>query len=219
VKIGYPGLDSRWWEYISSGSQVNGRKRCLLMARKSLPEGAQRPPGFDPFTLNYEETADFYALVAGAIKDAGIEVEVVIKPHPSSSEPENHKMLSQAGLENYILTYDSFYDLLPSIDVVVAQFTTALSLPVAYGIPTLLMETNLQRYVHERWPLLEEYYTNLQFYSRPCEVINTLKEILSKTERECTEDIDLLRKYFDDNALDLAVERLEALLRINDESV
>lgn len=214
VKIGYPGLDSRWWKYISSDQQENAKTRCLLMARKSLPEGEQRPPDFDEFTLDYEEALSFYVMVGKAVRDAGIEIEIVVKPHPSSSEPENRKMLSQAGLENYIISYDSFYDLLPSINVVVAQFTTALSLPIAYGIPTVVVETKLQHYVHKRWPLLADYYLNLQYYSRPSEFPTVFRRLLNMTnvQVECLADRRLLRKYFDDNALDLAIKRLEKLM-------
>lgn len=220
MNIGYPGLDSRWWEYISSGQQGNTTTRCLIMGRKFLAEGEKRPPEFDEFTLDYEEAARFYAMVGKAVRDAGIEIEVVVKPHPSSSEPANREILSKAGIDNYTISYDSFYDLLPSIDIVVAQFTTALSLPIAYGIPTIVVETKLQHYVHRRWPLLADYYLKLQYYSHPSEVPAVLRRLLNMTNvhDKSFADRRLLREFFDDNALDLAIQRLEKLMEENSES-
>ena len=77
MNIGYPGLDSRWWEYISLVQQGNTTTRCLIMGGKFLAEGEKRPPEFDEFTLDYEEAASFYAMVGKAVRDAGIEIEVV----------------------------------------------------------------------------------------------------------------------------------------------
>ena len=214
VKIGYPGLDSCWWEYLSKTYQGKTKTRCLLMARKSLPEGEQRPHNFDEFTLDYEETLNFYTLVGKAVRDSGIEIEIVVKPHPSSSEAENRKMLNQAGLENFIISYDSFYDLLPSINIVVTQFTTAISIPVAYGIPTVVVETKLQHYVHNRWPLLAGYYLKLQYYCRPQELSVVISRLLNmpSVQAQSLADKKLLREFFDDNAIDLAINRLEKLM-------
>ena len=219
IKIGYPGLDSRWWEYISSNKQENIKIRCLIMARKFLPEGEKRPSNFDQFTLDYEEAASFYAMVEKAVRGSGIEIEIVVKPHPSSSEPENRKLLSKVGINNYIISYDSFYDLLPSVDIVVTQFTTAISLPVAYGIPTLVVETKLQNYVHKSWPLLADYYLNLEYYSSSHEFPAKLSQLLNMVnlEFECLKDRRLLREFFDDNALDLAINRVEKLMRGDNE--
>lgn len=155
-----------------------------------------------------------------AVRDSGIEIEIVVKPHPSSSEPENRKMIKKAGLENYIISYDSFYELLPCIDIVVSQFTTALSLPIAYGIPTVVVETKLQQYVHKRWPLLADYYLNLQYYTRQSEFPAVFAKLLNITyaKTECLADKKLLRELFADNALDLAINRLEKLIGKNNES-
>jgi hypothetical protein len=214
INIGYPGLDTSWWEYISSDKKVNKKIRCLVLARKCLPKHQQRPIGFDESTLDYEEGMNFYAMLNKTIREAGFDIEIVVKPHPSSSEPENHEMLSAVGLENYVISYESFYDLLPSIDVVVSQFTTALSLSIAYNIPTMLVETKLQHSVHDRWPILADFYLNLKYYSMQSEFSSNFVQLIAEISamEKSTADKRNLRRFFDDGSLELAINRVEVLL-------
>ena len=185
------------------------------MGRKSLAEGQKRPANFDEFTLDFDEAAGFYAMVGEAVRNADVEIEVVVKPHPSSSEPANRTMLDQVGLGNCTISYDSFYDMLPTVDIVVSQFTTALSIPIAYGIPTIVLETKLQHYVHARWPLLGEYYLNLKYYVRPAEFSEVFTKLVhtEKDERATLADRELLFNFYDDSALENAVSRVGLLLQ------
>lgn len=216
INIGYPGLDDSWRDYLYSESNTTKHNlKCLILSRKCLVENQTRPEYFDNSTLDYQEGLEFYVMIKEAIQSADIDIELIIKPHPSSSEPENHKMLSQAGIENYTISYDSFYDLLPRVNIVVSQFSTALSIPIAFGIPTLLLETNLQHFVHEKWPLLQDYYKNLSYYSTKETFNLTFMRMIDElnNEENIQNDKERLRKFFDDRALDKAIRRTEELLK------
>ena len=214
VKIGYPGLDKLWWNYLSTSRKVDKTIQCLVMTRKFLPEFYSRPAGFDEATLDYDETFSFLAMLANAIRDVGVDIQVIVKPHPSSNKLENHKMLDAVGFKNYKISYDSFYEVLPRVDLVVSQFSTALALPIAYSIPTILVETKLQLAIHNQWPILADFYLNLKYYSLQSELTSKFAQLIS--DLACAHNIDsdyqLLRKFFDDGSLDLAIARIELLL-------
>mgnify|MGYP000524725066 CR=1 FL=1 len=214
IKIGYPGLDDSWWRYLLSRRKENTKIQCLVMSRKFLPENMMRPDGFDESTLDYEEAFGFLKMLDEAVRNINIEIEIILKPHPSSSEPENMNMLRKVGLENYSISYESFFDLIPSIDIVVSQFTTALSLPIAAGIPTMLVETKLQRSVHRRWDILADYYSNLKYYSQPYEFASKFDQLIAEACSSKKSNIDRqhLRKFFDDGSVEQAISRVEYLL-------
>ncbi len=215
IKIGYPGLDSSWWNYLSHSKKNDTQApiHCLVMTRKFLPEGTVRPEGYDEFTLNYEEVIHFFTVLQQAAQHIDRAIHWIIKPHPSSSEPENRKVLAALGITDFTISYESFYELLPQVDCVISQFTTSLALPISYGIPTLLVETKLQSYVHEQWPVLADYYTGLNYYTTDANFKDTaVKMFTSHTQGIETTDSQHIRNYFDDGAIDVAVARIESQL-------
>ena len=214
VKIGYPGLDKLWWNYLSTSRKVDKTIQCLVMTRKFLPEFYSRPAGFDEATLDYDETFSFLAMLASAIRVLGVDIQVIVKPHPSSNKLENHKILEAVGFKNYKISYDSFYDVLPRVDLVVSQFSTALALPIAYSIPTMLVETKLQLSIHNRWPILADFYLNLKYYSLQSELTSKFAALISDLTcaHHMDSDYELLRNFFDDGSLDLAIARVGVLL-------
>ena len=220
-KIGYPGFDGEWWHFLKDGVSNNDKIRCLVLTRKFLPESKVREDGFDEATLDYNETLDFLKALRDAIRQTGLDIEVVVKPHPSGSRLQNEKVFHAAGFEEYEINYESFYQLLPRIHLVVAQFSTSLALPIAYGIPTMLVETKLQHSVHRRWPLLAELYLNLQYYSLKSDVITKFEQMTSDylSGNSNSKDRKLIEKFYEPDPIGLAVARVEALVGICDGSL
>jgi hypothetical protein len=228
AKIGYPGLDSEWMEFLGDASSPQakiqrtgeGSIRCLLILRKFLPEGYPRPLGFDPFTLDYPDMLAHLNIVGDAINGLGADVQVVIKPHPSNNFPMLSAILKRSTIRNWIISPEPMYPLLPVIDFAISIFSTSMLLPAMYGRPVIVLNSGLQRYVHERWTKLEELYTGLKYYVDDSRnlggVVQDVNRELSGVGRRRlpreTVDVEHLRRFFPDGALTTALSRLDFLL-------
>lgn len=221
--IGYPGLDSEWLDYILKNKKEErsvknqGSLKCLLVIRKFLPKDFRRPENFDPFTLDYEDLKRFLQMVGEAIRKTGLPVENIVKPHPSNNFQMTRELLEQVELPAWSFSYDPFYALLPKIDFGIALFSTANLIPILAGIPMILMNTPLQKFVGGRWSVLDGMYSGLEFLSNDIiELESMLQKIgdrlLGGGSEDFQKDILHLRKYFPDRAMDRALDRINGLL-------
>jgi hypothetical protein len=228
ARIGYPGLDSEWMEFLGGPEAPrpalppvdDGRLRCLLILRKFLPEGYPRPVGFDPFTLDYDDMLSHLNTVGDAIAKLAASVEVVIKPHPSNNFPMLKAILERSTLRNWIISAEPMYPLLPVIDFAISIFSTSMLLPAMYGRPVIVLNSSLQQYVHNRWRKLEDLYTGLTYYledagqlpgmlERACQEVKTVGRIRAPRK---TKDVEHLRDFYPDGALSSALSRLNFLV-------
>jgi hypothetical protein len=228
AKIGYPGLDSEWMEFLGGPDApvtripiaVAGRLRCLLILRKFLPEGYPRPANFDPFTLDYDDMLSHLNLVGDALAGRTEGIDVVIKPHPSNNFPMLKAILERSTLRNWVLSSEPMYPLLPIIDFAISIFSTSMLLPAMYGRPVIVLNSSLQQYVHNRWKRLADLYRGLSYYledsgdlpqmvQRACEAVRAGGRRRLPSE---TADVAHLRNYFPDGALSTALERMDFLL-------
>jgi hypothetical protein len=229
AKIGYPGLDSEWMEFLGGPDSpvpnipdvAPGRLRCLLILRKFLPEGYPRPANFDPFTLDYTDMLSHLNAVGSALSARDEEIEVVIKPHPSNNFPMLEALLARSTIKNWVISAEPMYPLLPLIDFAISIFSTSMLLPAMYGRPVIVLNSSLQQYVHDRWAKLADLYTGLEYYledsarlpqmvQRVCEVVKTVGR--RRLPRK-TADVAHLREFFPDGAISAALGRLDFLLR------
>jgi hypothetical protein len=223
-KIGYPGLDKEWIEHLFTEQQRSSFKkdgivRCLTMPRKFFPRNVKKAIDDDPFTLDYEETLEMLRNLKSSFDQCDAEFELIVKPHPYANYPETIALLEEVGFKRWSISHDPFYKLLPSVDCVISDFSTSLVLPVMYGIPTVVFGTKLQNYVHQSWDILRKLYTGLEFFTEnpqdlPFTLSKILKKIHSPTKNSWEEEKDVqhLRTFFPDNALDKATHQLENLL-------
>ena len=199
---------------FANNQETTDTIRCLVLTRKFLSKNFSRPNNYDESTLDYYETYNFLKSLHDSIKDKGVCVEIIVKPHPSSSKDEIKKILNKIGFKNYKITFDLFYSILPNIDLVVAQFSTALVIPMSYNIPTVLVETKLQNSIHNRWPILADFYSNLRYYSLESELSSQISSIVSKfpNHKKNNHDYNFMRKFFDDNSIQIALDRVMIIL-------
>lgn len=216
IFIGYPGLDSRWHKnnIYKKNKKYNEKKKikCLILTRKFYPKGYKRKQYSDIATLEYDESLNFIRSITESIKAVTSDVEFIVKPHPSSSLHQNQEIISKAGLNNFTINYDSFYNILCDIDIVISQFTTSLAIPIAYKIPTVLVNSTMQSHIMKNWPILENYYKKSTFF---CELdcLSSELNFLFKNINllDVTPKYENLRKYFDDNSLERALKRIECM--------
>jgi hypothetical protein len=213
IYIGYPGLDSKWKNYLLS-KETKRTNNILIMTRKFLSKGMNKSENYDPFTLTYDEVYYFYKRLSLSLVKIKNKPTLYIKPHPSSSKIATENILKEVGIKDYIITYELFYDLLPKIDRVITQFTTSIALPIAYNIPTLIVADKLQKYVNSSWSILEVYYKGLTFYSSYDDFENNINNLFSEeVNRFIIKDYKHLREFFDDGSINRAIERIEYLYK------
>jgi hypothetical protein len=213
---GYPGLDSEWltWCRDGAGSPKNIRKpqeplRCLFIMRRYLPEGDIRPEGIDPYIIDFD---DFYRPLKAsleAFKELGVDVKIILKPHPANNYTILASDLRRLGVKNWEISHESIYSLLSQVDLVIGLFSTVLLVPAMAGIPTILISTGLQKYIHAEWPLLGELYTSLRgFVANELEIKGVLREAIRQIHSGTNgEDVSVIRQYYEDGSVERVLER------------
>lgn len=207
----YPAFDSTWIDYNKQqGNALKKTKRsCLIMIRNFYPAGVTIPEG-EYFSVDYNTNVALLERIKKGLVSQNEEFHLIVKPHPKASYPRVKELFEQCDLKDVEITYDSFYKLLPKIDLVISNFTTSLLLPIFYGIPTITIEDYVQEYVN-RWSVLESMYTGLELY---CKKEQDLGELTNYALRKYVskKDIEYLRFYFPDHYLEKNRKMIQDLL-------
>ena len=230
--IGHPLLDSDWCDNLfknnkttESSLKANSQLKCMLIIRKFLPKGIQRTDDTDPFIIDFEDFFPQLKSIAKALKDISKKVELIIKPHPSNNYNEVKKVFMESGIHNWRISPEPFFDLLPKIDFVISFCSTSLLFPIAWRIPTVILDSKLQRYVHRNWDKLKELYTGFQFYqSDNSGLTESLKKITQLSDKKingttlhANEDYQHLRRFFPDFSTDRAIDSIMKSIKHNED--
>ena len=227
--IGHPGLDSSWLTEVILGKSLTDKKkviqnklRVLVLSRRFIPKNMKKPEGMDPGVLEFAEVVSFFRKIDSALKATQSPYEIIVKPHPSSSFPENMRALKEAKLKNFRISYEPFFDLLGEIDLTITEFSSSVAFSVLGNVPTILLNSPLQDYAHSLWFRLEELYTGLRYFveNPDQDLVPTLKLALRDNLKrnmwldECENpDIAHFRKFYEDKAVSRALARTEYLLK------
>lgn len=214
TSIGYPGLDEEWFNFIRSKA-LNTKKenlQCVFIIRKFLQKGEVRPIDCDPFTRNYDEMLDFINSVCAELNNSKKRIRLIIKPHPSNNYTTLKQLLRDSCAKNWEISHEPIYDLLNSTDFAISIFSTTLLVPAMFGVPVIILDSDLQRFVHDRWPLLGEMYGGMKYYLADNTLFpETLTALLNDLDGARNCDVSHLRKYFPDGASSKALARIENL--------
>lgn len=200
LMLGYPAFDQRWLACQMATRKPRGRKlRCLVMIRNFYAPGVKKPET-EWFTVPHDWVVAQVTKIAGALQSLQLDVDVVVKPHPKASRPRVVEMLKSVGILDWTISYESYYAQLRSVDFVISTFTTSLLIPQMCGLPTIVMEDGVQRYVNE-WPVLAELYRGLSLY---CPEGDDLAGFVRAAigNYDAADDIRHLRRFFPDGNLD-----------------
>jgi hypothetical protein len=199
IELGYPAFDSAWMDYLRTlNKRRSTTKQCLVLLRNFFGEDQPTPDG-ERFTVPYQDTVRFVNRLATASRELGDPVEFIIKPHPKASRLRMTELLRSTRLTNWTISYEPFYKQLTEIDLVVSPYTTSLLITQMFGIPSILVEDELQAYVN-RWDVLEKMYTELSLYCRETDTL-ALHMQRGLTDYDAAKDIAHLRQYFPDHNL------------------
>ncbi len=224
--VGYPGLDSEWLRQFKLGKHIHstGKPRtsrsekplqCLFIIRRFLPRGQTRGPFIDAFIYDYDEFSYYVSLVATALKKTGVDMELIIKPHPSNDFQTLRNVFEESNIRKWRITYEPIYALLSDIDFVISLYSTTLLIPAMAGIPVILLHSSTQSFIHQE-DTMRQLYTGLHFYlENPEDLSVRLKEVIEiASEKRHTGrtawkgDAQHLRHFYPDGAIQRALERL-----------
>ncbi|GAJ00422.1 unnamed protein product, partial [marine sediment metagenome] len=150
--VGYPGLDTEWLEKLTSddhphltgkprASRSEEPLRCLFVVRQFLTKGQTRKPVLHDFVYDYDEFLYYLNLVGTALKNAGVDIELIVKPHPSNDFQTLKDVFSESGIPNWRITHEPTYALLSVCDFVISLYSTVLLIPAMAGIPVVLLNS------------------------------------------------------------------------------
>jgi len=219
--IGHPGLDSSWISEKKNDRCISAQGdkviRCLVMSRKFLPQGVVRGDGLDPGVVEFSDVVEVMREIDAALKQTNMPYVMVVKPHPSSSYPENIRALELAGVSSYEISYEPFFELLPDIDMVITEFSTSIAFTVTSCTPTIVLNSSLQDYVHGSWDKLEQLYSQMQYFVESLSdlprAVDQIAHRIEEGDVSCNEDVEHFRNFYDDGAITRALKRTEYLLQ------
>jgi hypothetical protein len=214
--VGYPGLDSEWLRrFKPNGPRPpdNGPLRCLFIIRRFQRKGEARID--NDFIYSYDEFLHYLTLLKAALEEAGTDVEVIVKPHPSNDFEALKAVFAESGISRWRITHDSIYSGLAEVDFVISLYSTILFVPAMVGIPVVLLHSSTQSIVHQE-ETMEQLYTGLRFYledptelpARLGEVVDLVREQRRQGEIVCTRDIEHLRQFYPDGATGRCLDRM-----------
>ncbi len=200
VELGYPAFDSAWIAHMRSITpERHGRKQCLLLVRSFLKEGV--PASEEAWASPaYQEVVDFINRVADANARLGSPLDFVIKPHPKAGFGRTRELLRKTRLTNWLISYEPLLSQIFEYDVVITSYTTSFLVLQMAGLPTILIEDDVQTFALSQWDVLQDLFGNLSLYCRPDD---DLAEFTRHALNDYRPDADVahLRRFFPDNNL------------------
>ena len=221
--IGYPGLDGEWLAWLKLSRQETGEEstppitqplKCLFIIRKFLEKGEAKPPEHDAYIFEHDEFVGYLNMLGQALRRTNIDTEVIVKPHPSNNFRSVKRAMDASGIPKWRISHESIYAHVNSIDCVVSLYSTALLIPAMAGIPVFVLHSRIQDEIHQ-WLPMKDLYTGLHFYLEdPEELVTLFPEVMGAARRTGQSnnvaglDIEHLRRFYPDGALNRALERL-----------
>lgn len=214
--VGYPGMDSEWLEQFKQDNQFRSERplRCLFIIRRFLPKGRARGPGDDAFIYDYDEFSYCLNLMTRALENAKVDIELIIKPHPSNDFQTLKDVFTESGLPNWRISPESVYANLSECDFVISLYSTVPLITAMAGIPTVLLGGRFQTMIQKE-DILKQLYSGLYFYlDDPDDLPSRLKEVIKvaserrQSGKAWQKDIEHLRYFYPDGAMRLCLDRL-----------
>ena len=211
--VGYPGLDREWLESLDStyGGNTKRRLKCLFIIRKFVRNNR------DDWVFDYEEFMQIARATIDSLRKTGLEITLVVKPHPSNDFKEVEDVLSLLGYDDFEITYESIYQVIGRCDFVISISSTVMLIPAIYGLPVIFLNSSVKE-TFERWEPMKDLFSDLQFYVEDLRDLNdTVNKVASALKNGISledftrKDVQHFREFFPDGSLDLCMKRVNSL--------
>jgi hypothetical protein len=206
-RSGYPGLDEAWLNHCRGDAQGTRKYvKCLVIGRKFLPKNVTQKKS-DLVTLEYGQVLTDLEKIKDAFESCDKAVELIFKLHPSGDLGLAKQVLIDAKIENFTVTTEPLYSCIADVDLVISPYSTAVMITAMSGIPTVILRSELQEQINAHWIKIREMYEGMSFYVDYDCLTSTIKKIL--VDDNCgSADVNFLRHYFEDGAINRCVSRL-----------
>lgn len=216
--VGYPGADVDWFNFLTEFNKKFFKQKIKphnltigLILRKFLPEGMPRPHNFDAFTLNYDEMLDLLNKIASSINKAEVNYTLEIKPHPSNNMSSLKEILNKTELKNWRITPEPIYALLNSTDIFISLFSTVKIIPALNKTPVVIIDSNLQKYVNQKWDVLGSMYKSFPFYIYEIKHITKILNDMVGTATASEKFYNKMREHYPDHSSEKCMDRIKFL--------
>ncbi|MGV2434404.1 MAG UNVERIFIED_CONTAM: hypothetical protein LVT10_05610 [Anaerolineae bacterium] len=136
--VGFPGFDSKWFDYIKILTKDNTRflsiiptkqkrLRYMLLTRDVME--------YNNWKVSPKEL--LYLLETLHQIHKKYDIEMLVKPHPKQNIDKLKKFLRDAGFENPLIVSDAVCVVLPTIDFAITMQSSGAYYPLTYGIPCI----------------------------------------------------------------------------------
>jgi len=205
---GYPGFDDDWLTYCRNlDNHKNEEINILFIIRRFLSKGVERSDEVDSFIIDYNDFMRPLAMIKESISRIDRDINVIIKPHPGNNYSDLTKAMNESGLKKWEISHEPMYASLPKVDIAISLASTTLLTPAFSNIPTIILNTDLQRQIHEIWVDLKDMYTGMHFYlDDNSKFEQTLLTIINENNFHQKEEH--LRNFYDNNASELIIKRI-----------
>ncbi len=213
--VGYTGLDSEWLNYLAADNDKRENKlKCLFIIRKFVRNNS------DDWVFDHDEFMPIARAVVDSLKKTGLEITLVVKPHPSNDFEKVKNVFSRLGYDNLEVTYESIYEVMGNCDFAISISSTVMLVPAVYGMPVIFLNSSVKD-TFERWEPMKDLFGDLEFYVESLNDLNsTVSKVVSGLQNEAEienlikNDVHHFRKFFPDGSADLCLKRLGEIVKV-----
>ena len=211
IYFGYPAFDDNWITYCSKLVHIdyskNSQTNIVVPLRMFTGEGITNDTN-EKFMYTYADTKLFINKINNIISKKFNNYKIIFKPHPKTNKFWVKKIINQLGIENCEISFDLFFGLLPSANLVITSFSTTIIMMIFYKKPTFIIDSDTQSFV-QKWQPLNEIYSKLNIVN-----LEELEENIDffQSRENLYEYPPEFRNYWKHNSVDIGVKNIERFL-------
>ncbi len=161
--FGYPAFDDNWIAYCSKlvhiDSPKNSQTNIVVPLRMFTGEGIANDTN-EKFMYTYSDTKLFISEINKIISNKFNDYKIIFKPHPKTNKFWVNKIINQLGIKNCEISFDLFFGLLPTANLVITSFSTTIIMMIFYKKRTFIIDSDTQSFI-QKWEPLNEIYSKL----------------------------------------------------------
>ena len=209
--FGYPAFDDNWISYCSKLVHIecpkNSQTNIVVPLRVFTGEGIPNDTN-EKFMYTYSDTKLFISEINKIISNKFNDYKIIFKPHPKTNKFWVKKIINQLGIKNCEISFDLFFGLLPSANLVITSFSTTIIMMIFYKKTTFIIDSDTQSFI-QKWEPLNEIYSKLNIVN-----IEELEQNLDsfQSRKILSEYPPGFRKYWKNDSVDIGIKNIERIL-------
>ena len=213
--VGFPGFDSQWFDYIRSLTENHPRFLSIISAKQKPLRYmllTRDVIGARSWKVTEKEFMSILEMIHEQIHKQH-QVEILVKPHPRQNVDHLKRLLRDVGFKNPLVVSDALYLVLPLVDFAITMQSSGAYYPLIYGIPCIhLIKEKFGQKNHLFNDMEYNLYRGVTDVTDLPNVCQTLMQELN-TSLPIINDVEHMRKFYPDGAIDLIMEQIKPCLK------